>query len=249
MMAVRQTVGVPFNQDDRRERAMVDVLNLEQRPDRGRQDEDAHLDVEVDGTKQRLMFELKSKPQVGDYGTGRDTGPRQLRRWSTMHFAFGVFDARDDRVLELWYGSPRRMAAWIDAELEYVLPDGLLVETVPNLLGDAEMTAVFGDKPRYTYDDIHRVMKDQWNADAAAGQPNLYDLRADVHRSTRRTDNVYSREAALEACRDRARYLLKRGATVNNRKISTRYVERNCVRLDRPFATALREAVEQELAE
>jgi hypothetical protein len=246
-MSNRKTVLVPFNQDDRRERAMVLALNLFQRPDRARHDEDAYYKVSIGKTTNRLLFELKSKPADGDYGTGRDTGPRQLRRWAQMHFAFGIFDVGDDRPQELWYGSPRTMATWIERELDYVRLDGILGDLVPELIGPAVAAEVFGAKDLYTYDDMRRLMKDQWNYNAATERPNLYDQYADVMRGTRRADNLYSPEAAVWACRERVQYLLGRGATVNNRKISHSYVEAHCLRLDPPYARSLDQAVSNEM--
>jgi hypothetical protein len=61
-------------------------LNLDQRRDRSRHDEDAHLDVEVNGVAHRLEFELKSTPS----SKVRDSVLRQLARWANMHFVFAV---------------------------------------------------------------------------------------------------------------------------------------------------------------
>ncbi|RJK92517.1 hypothetical protein [Vallicoccus soli] len=237
-----------FNQDDARERAMVDKLNLAQREGRARDEADGHTDVLVGGVEHRVLFECKSAPQDGDFGTGRDTGMRQLQRWSTMHFAFGWFAPRDDRPYRLWYGSPRMMRPWNQAEQEYLRHDLTLLEVVPGAVDDEVATRVLGDKDVYTYQDMRTLLKNQWNADGANDQPNLYRERADVRRGPRATDHLYSREVAVQAVRDRVRYLLARGGTVNNRKISASYVMGHCVELHPPrFANQLERALREEL--
>lgn len=233
-----------FNQDDGRERAMVAALNLDQRPDRSRHDEDAHLDVTVQGRSHRLLFELKSTPANSDFGTGRDTGTRQLLRWSEMHFVFGWFPPRDNRPLRMWYGSPAMMRGWIAAELDYIAPDLRLLTLVPALVGEDVVDAVLGSKDVYDFEDMKRLMKAQWNTDRASGRGNLYRERADLATGERPSELRYSRTAALSAVQDRIRYLLARGGTVNNRKISARYVVENCTELHPPqWARGLEEAV------
>jgi hypothetical protein len=240
---------MPFNQDDQRERAMISALNLDQRPDRVRDDEDGHLDFLFEGKTVRLLFECKSAPENSDFGTGRDTGLRQLQRWAEMHFAFGWFEPRDNQPRRLWYGSPAMMREWNRREQAYLAPDMALLRHVPDAIDDAVVASVLGDKDVYTFEDLSLLMKDQWKASAARRQPNLYDDLADVNRSRRKTENLYSRAMATRAVRDRIRYLLGRGGTVNNRKISHRYVQSHCVELTRPgYAAHLHRAVEQALA-
>lgn len=228
---------------------MVSVLNLEQRPDRQRHDEDAHLDLDFDGRQIRLLFELKSAAENQDFGTGRDTGMPQLRRWARMHFVFGWFTPRDNVPRRLWYGSPAMMRTWNRAEQDYLAPDLLLTEMVPELIDDWVMERVLGDKDVYTFADLRRLVKDHWNAKAGQGLLNRYVANADVRRASRAADCLYSREMALEAVRDRARYLLARGSTVNNRKISRAYVLEHCQEITGPqWALNLYRAVQTALA-
>jgi hypothetical protein len=222
---------MPFNQDDQRERAMVGALNLQVRADRARHEEDAYLDVQVDGRLHRLLFECKSSPEAQDFGTGRDTGLKKLEQWSSFHFVFGWFVARDNLPIRMWYGSPRMMRKWIDDEIAYIEPDILLSNLVPTKVGDDAVTVLFGDKHEISYTEMHRVMKDSWNAKQAEDRPDLYALNADLNRGRTRRDYLYSRNSALKAVRDRTAYLLDRGTTVNNRKIPHRYVMGNCAEL------------------
>jgi hypothetical protein len=85
--------------------------------------------------------------------------------------------------------------------------------------------------------------------DARRGLPNRYLANADVHASKRAAECRYSPEMALQAVRDRVEYLLARGSTVNNRKISRRYVIEHCQELKGPrWALELQRAVEAALA-
>ncbi|WP_091448595.1 hypothetical protein [Geodermatophilus poikilotrophus] len=233
-----------FNQDDQRERAMVSRLNLEQRPGRGRQDEDAHLDVDYDGRPVRLLFELKSAAVESDFGTGRDTGMSQLQRWSKMHFVFGWFRPRDNMPRRLWYGSPAMMREWNQQEQEYLVPDLELTMLLPDLADEKILGRVLGHKDVYTYDDISALVKDHWKTKKALGLPNRYLENADVLRARRTADCLYSPAIAMQAIRDRAQYLLARGSTVNNRKISKNYVMTYCQEITGPrWAINLDQAV------
>jgi hypothetical protein len=239
---------MPFNQDDQRERAMVAALNLNTRPDRVRHEEDAFMDVQSNGHTYHLLFECKSSPVDTSFGTSRDTGLQKLMQWTDYHFAFGWFDPRDNLPIRMWYGSPRMMRDWLDKEKEYLQSDLLLCDIVPSRVDDDIVTQLFGSGTVFTYDQIYRVMKDQWNAKASEGRPNLYKEYADIQRARRTTDNQYSRAIALRAAKDRTEYLLRRGSTVNNRKISSRYVIDNCKELERTaWARSLDVAVREEI--
>jgi hypothetical protein len=239
---------MPFNQDDQRERSMVLALGLQSRPDRARHEEDAHLDVLIDGQTRRLLFECKSSPENQDFGTGRDTGLRKLEQWGGYHFVFGWFVARDNMPIRMWYGSPRIMRKWLDDEIAYIEPDILLSNLIPSRVDSEAVRVLFGEQEQISYSEMHKVMKDSWNAKAAIGRPDLYALNADLHRGRSRQDYLYSREAALKALRDRAAYLLDRGTTVNNRKIPCRYVIDCCTELSSAgWARSLGAAVDGEI--
>ncbi|MEU6072272.1 hypothetical protein [Micromonospora sp. NPDC047074] len=241
---------MPFNQDDGRERAMVAALNLEQPPDRARHGYDAHLDLDSGGRLHRLLFECKSAPHNKDFGTGRDTGLRQLQRWADMHFVFGWFEPRDNQPQRLWYGSPGMMRAWNDREQAYLIPDLELLHYVPATIDSEAVTHILGDKDVYTYEELRVLLKAQWDADQISGRPNLYLENADIRRGRRAADCLYSREVAEFAVRERVHYLLARGGTVNNRKITARYVKENCVEIVGPrWSANFYAAVEEAWAE
>lgn len=224
------------------------ALGLQSRPERARHEEDAYLDVLINGETRRLLFECKSSPGNQDFGTGRDTGLRKLDQWGSYHFVFGWFVARDNMPIRMWYGSPRMMRKWLDDEIAYIEPDILLSNLIPSKVDAEAVTVLFGDQEQISYSEMHKVMKDSWNAKAAIGRPDLYTSNADLHRGRSRRDHLYSRDAALKAARDRAAYLLDRGTTVNNRKIPYRYVIDHCAELSSAgWARSLEAAVDAEI--
>lgn len=228
---------------------MVGALNLQQDPERVRHDADAYLDVDLGGSVHHIDFECKSAPVNSDFGTGRDTGMRQLLRWAKMHFVFGWFQPRDNQPVRMWYGSPAMMRAWNTTEQEYLKYDLELVEHTPEGVDSAVIDRILGDQEEFTYQDLRSIVKDQWNAKADVGRPNLYRARADIAWAGPAIEFRYSRHAAEQAIRDRIRYLLDRGSTVNNRKISARYVMAKCVEIQPPrWAVVLSQEVDRALA-
>ena len=223
---------MPFNQDDERENAMVNALNLQRREGRARHEEDAHVDWEEGGRTDRLLFECKSAPAKKSFGTGRDTGLRKLEEWRSYHFVFGWFEARSAVPLRMWYGSPRLMREWIEGEIAYVQADLALAKLMPTKVDDDAAEILFGDKQEISYTEMRAVMKNYWNANAAQALPSRYDTYADLRRGRRSDDRLYSRDVGLKAAQDRVTYLLKRGVTVNNRKITSKYVIDHCIELN-----------------
>ena len=229
---------------------MVAALNLEQRKDRARQDEDAHRDWDYQGTTHRLLVECKSAPQTKEFGTGRDVGLAKLETWRKYHFVFGWFEARDNVPIRMWYGSPRMMRPWIEREIAYLLTDLQLAEFIPGTVGEEAVTRIFGEQQEFSYSEINKLIKNEWNANQAKGLPNRYVEYADIRQVKNKTsDNIYSRAAALQAARDRVAYLLNRGATVNNRKIPAKYVTEHCAELNkRAWVKSLDAVIEEELS-
>ena len=238
---------MPFNQDDAREQMMRGACNIQK--DSGRYGEDGFLDIRVGERTHHLLFELKSAPENDDFGTGRDTGLAQLQRWSQMHFVFAWIPPREMMIKRMWYGSPLALKGWNEREQAYIKLDLALVDRIPPLATAELLHELIGEKDEYTFDDLSVLVKDQWNKDTRRGRAtSLYEDRADVHRDRQRRLNRYSHDIALRALEDRVRYLLDRGATVNNRKISKKYVLNHCVELDVSNAAAsLRTAVQAAL--
>ncbi len=72
------------------------------------------------------------------------------------------------------------------------------------------LRAVLGDADRFSTDDAQRLMKNQYRREQ-------YLAAADLE------DDEYSPLAMLKMLRERCRYVIERGSTLNNPHIPTRY--------------------------
>ena len=206
-------------QDDERERELRTLFNLKRHPDAGRGDVDAVLELKGRSVPASLRgeaieFELKSatggKPTIS---TVRDFGLHHIEKWRTMHWLFGIYgrDQRGDQVLlYCMYGSPHQMRPWFDRMASYVEPDVALARHVPRLITDATLSAVLGPENTFSQNDAKRLMKNQYSA-------------TDYLNASDRTDGGYSRRAMLRMLRERAKYVIERGSTLNNPHIPAGY--------------------------
>lgn len=193
-------------QDDRRERELIRLFNLEVPPDRGRADPDAQL--RIDG--QLFEFELKSTGKRA-FSTVRDLNSAHFQKWATLHWIFGVYDDRDDTLLECFYASPRLMAPWIATQERYMGPDLLIATRLPGNVPDSLLDEIFEPGlERFTIEQAKGLHKNQWTA-------LQYREAQDL------PQGGYSRHRMREILGLRAAYLLERGSTLNNRKIPVSY--------------------------
>ncbi|WP_230534359.1 PDDEXK family nuclease [Microvirga roseola] len=191
-------------QDDARENRIVDLFNLDRPANRVRHGTDAIL--EIDG--RILEFELKSTTIAkGGISTVRDLGKAHIEKWREKHWIIGIYSG--DKLLECKYGTPDAMAPWIDKVWTYIAPDFEVAEHLPPVITEQEMIAVIGDKAFYSLEDAKKLHKLQYSA---AEYRNLMDLAGG-----------YSKERMLDIFRDRAKYLIERGSTLNNPKITPEY--------------------------
>jgi hypothetical protein len=229
-------------QDDVREREMRTLFNLTRPEQFGRGDIDAVLELEGIAVPPELQgrdlsFELKSatggRPNIS---TVRDFGLHHVEKWRPLHWLFGVYEqvSGETKLQYCLYGSPKLMKPWFDQMAEYVAPDVSLAATVPNLIGDAILAAVMGEAEEFTYDNARRLMKNQYNRQA-------YRDAADLPAES------YSRDAMLKMLRERCRYVIERGSTLNNPHIPAGYFE-GWERIERNHAARLRELVVEALS-
>ncbi len=198
-------------QDDKRERAMRATFNLDEGEGRG--GTDAFLSTE----RGRISFELKSTTGKS-YSTVRDFGPDHAAKWRRHHWLFSQFDPAGDKMLATHYLSPDDMEPWI-AEMEaYVLPDFRLAERVPELLTYTDLHAIVGEKAMYTLGDAQRLHKKQYTVAQYRERMDLKD--------------GFSPVTMLDILRDRCRYVLERGATLNNPHINVSYVQKSGTAVD-----------------
>jgi hypothetical protein len=225
-------------QDDIREREMRTLFNLVRPPEAGRGDLDAMLELEgatvPAGLRGRKVpFELKSatggRPNIS---TVRDFGLHHVEKWRELHWLFGIYDrdAKGDQVLQYClYGSPAQMAAWFDRMAAYIGPDVAMADCVPGLISDDTLTAVLGEQARFELPDAKRLMKNQYSAEQ-------YREASDLE------GGGYSREVMLRMLRERHRYLILRGSTLNNPHIPGTYFA-GWEKIERNHAARLRELV------
>jgi hypothetical protein len=215
-------------QDDAREIELLHRFNLIRPPDHTRQGTDALL--LIDGHE--LEFELKSVTRAtGSISTVRDFGPRHIAKWEHKHWIIGFFQESELQTCK--YGSPADMASWIAEKWSYIEDDFEMAKTVPGLIDMSTMFARIGQKDRYSYEDALRVQKDQM-------KKAEYTSRMDA-------DGGYSPERMLEIFRERARYVIERGATLNNPHIPRKYFDR-WQTITEDHAVTLRSAVRSWLA-
>ena len=216
-------------QDDVRENQMVQLFNLTVPDDRGRGDIDAHLNI--DG--RIINFELKSTTS-GSVSTVRDFGPDHIRKWrDDLHWIFAFYDKSGTKLQYCIYASPEDMEPWIADKERYVLPDILLADSLPGLVTPDMVTSILGVKDVYPVEDAQWIMKKQWRAAEYREQQDLKD--------------GYSLERMTEILQHRARYVILRGATLNNPHIEARYFDR-FERIEEEHASRLRELVRSYLS-
>jgi len=212
-------------QDDARENRLVDLFNLTRPVNRVRHGTDALL--LIDGHE--LEFELKSVTTAGSgISTVRDFGPGHISKWKNKHWLFSSYDGTN--LVSCRYGSPSAMAPWIAKTWEYIRRDFEMAQVIPALITMDTMTGIIGDKPYFSLADAKALQKKQYDA---AG----YKARMDIK-------GGYSRERMLELFRDRAKYVIERGSTLNNPHISPDYFK-GWPEITKDHASALRALVKE----
>lgn len=203
---------------------MVQLFNLTVPDGRARADIDAHL--LIDGKV--VDFELKSSTKES-VSTVRDFGPEHIRKWrADLHWIFAFYEPNGSRLKYCIYASPADMEPWIAAKEEYVRPDLALAEALPQGVGPEVIVELLGEKPVYSRDDARWIMKRQWS-------DREYREFADLK-------DGYSLDRMTEILRLRGRYVILRGATLNNPHIERSFFE-NFERIDVEHAARLRELV------
>lgn len=212
-------------QDDAREFQMVQLFNLTVAEERGRSDIDAVLSYQG----RDLPFELKSTTGRS-ISTVRDFGRAHIEKWRDLYWLFGFYGRGGARLKWCHYASPDGMREWIDGRATYVGPDLVLAEHAPELIGLEMVHRILGEKDAYTLEDARLVHKKQYTA---VQYRDAMDL-----------ENAYSAERMLTIVRDRCRYVLERGLTLNNPKIPGSYFE-GFERIEADHAIRLRELVSE----
>jgi hypothetical protein len=214
-------------QDDARENQLIQLFQLEKDPEEGRGGTDAALKLE----KIEIPFELKSSTR-DSVTTVRDFGPDHVEKWKDKHWLFGFYERDGVTLKYCLYASPQMMAPWIQEKEVYIKTDFELAAVLPQLITLDTLYGLLGQKEVYTIEDARTLHKRQYTA---LQYRNMMDV-----------EDGYSPGRMLEILKDRARYIIERGATLNDPHIPGSYFAR-WERITERHAERLRELVAEAL--
>lgn len=224
-------------QDDVRERHMLALFNLEQDEDRKRHGTDGLL--RLDGRV--FEFELKSvTTKKGGLSTVRDFGPDHIAKWKDKHWVIATYE--HEKLLHCKYGSPAQIAPWIEQQWDYIKADFELAKYVPGCIDARILDAIIGRKQIYSLADAKKLHKKQYSAEKYL---QLMDIVTDGDNGPKASG--YSRLRMLDILRDRAKYVIERGSTLNNPHIPGSYFA-DWEEIKNNHASRLRELVRAWLA-
>jgi hypothetical protein len=196
--------GAVTVQDDARENELRGLFQLEKPSDEGRSGVDAVLSL--DG--KRYLFELKSTT-TGSVTTVRDFGMEHIEKWKGKHWLIGVY-SKAQLLQHTFYLTPDDMWPGIKEKEKYVHLDYEVAKYAPNLIGLDALYSLLGKKEKYSYKEAVEVHKRQYTK-------AQYLEKMDV-------PNGYSKDRMLDILRDRCRYLIERGSTLNNPHVPAAYI-------------------------
>ncbi len=174
-------------------------------------------------------FELKSiTTKRGGISTVRDLGPDHIAKWRNKHWIMAYFEG--PQLVNCLYGSPDAMRPWIEDKWNYIKADFEMARHVPAHITLDTMYEIVGQKLVYAAADAKKLHKNQMTA---AHYKAAMDL-----------EDGYSPERMLDIFKDRARYVIERGSTLNNPHISDVYLS-SWPKVDHDYAAELRRLVRE----
>ncbi|BBT68564.1 hypothetical protein SH16_03663 [Aeromonas caviae] len=188
-------------QDDERENKMRNLFSLYKNENEGRDGIDAHLDI--DGVS--IPFELKTT-STGHVTTVRDFGPDHIIKWKDKHWLIGFHNEHEEYYV---YATPEMMSGWINEKEKYISYDFKIADILSKNMTLEDMNNILEEKNIYSINDAKKIHKKQYTIEK---YKSLQDL-----------ENGYSPEQMLSIFRDRAKYLIERGSTLNNPHIPENY--------------------------
>jgi hypothetical protein len=210
-------------QDDRRENQLIALFELRKPPNATRSGTDAILDL----NGLHIPFELKSTTTTS-VTTVRDFGLNHIKKWQGKHWLFGFYNKQGTELKYCIYASPQAMAPWICEKETYILSDYKLAQLAPDLLKIDALYEILGKKEFYPIEDAKTLQKKQYTI-------QQYHEKMDLSQG-------YSPEQMLSILKDRCRYLIERGSTLNNPHILASYFQ--CwEKITNNYAQRLRELV------
>ncbi|WP_044210209.1 hypothetical protein [Coleofasciculus chthonoplastes] len=214
-------------QDDRRENELITLFQLQKPAKATRSGTDAVLYF----NERYIPFELKSTTS-SSVTTVRDFGLTHIQKWQDKHWLFGFYNKNGTALNYCLYGSPQAMEKWISEKEAYILADYKLAQLAPELLTLNVLYEILGQKQIYTLEDARRLQKKQYTIQQYRHQMDLFQ--------------GYSPERMLSILKDRCRYLIERGSTLNNPHIPASYFQ-GWERITENHAQRLRELVAEAL--
>lgn len=215
-------------QDDGREDQMRNLFGMRKDKSEGRSGIDGYFDL--DGNT--LPFELKTtSDKRNSVTTVRDFGPDHIRKWSGKHWLFGFYAGGD---IYYKYATPEMMKPWIDDMADYISPDFKLAQISHQNLEMEDLHKILPKKKIYTLDDAKSLQKRQYLAS------RYLELQDQI--------NGYSPERMLDILKERLRYLIERGSTLNNPHIPGKYFE-DWEKITHDHANTLKKMVRKYLAD
>jgi len=188
-------------QDDQREKDMIDLFKLQKVEDEGRSGVDAFFNY----NGELIPFELKTTSTTS-VTTVRDFGPEHIKKWKNKHWLIGFFSKGKEFYK---YASPLFMENWINEKEKYISNDFALAKILPEKIDLSDMFKIIGEKPFYSLEDAKLIQKQQYK------KKDYIDLQ-DIK-------NGYSQDRMLQIIKDRGKYLIERGSTLNNPHIPNKY--------------------------
>lgn len=208
-------------QDDQREEETRKLFRLQKDKNASRIGTDAVLKIK----RKTKKFELKTT-STGSVTTVRDFGPDHIRKWKGKHWLIGTY--ANGKPKHFVYGSPENMKPWIDEKANYIKPDFDLAKIISSKLSLEDLYSILGKKEKYTLKDAQRLHKKQYTK-------KDYLKKMDV-------TGGYSPKRMLKILKDRSKYLMERGSTLNNPHIPKSYFK-DWPKIEKDYAETLRRMV------
>lgn len=193
-------------QDDRREAEMCRIAGL--KPGENRSGVDAFCDFSEDGIRYSVPIELKSTTNYS-VSTARDVGRDHITKWRSRVWIFGFYDPSGIEIRNLLVLGPREMEGWIGLVERYIGPDFAIGDRIFHRLTLEDLHIICGEKDVYSLEDAKSLHKRQWSKDRYFDEMDR--------------ENGYSPEKMLRILKLRSRYLINRGATLNNPHIPKKF--------------------------
>ena len=196
-----------YVQDDTREDEIRQLAGLQKKG--GRSDPDAHLVGIAD--HEDIPFELKSSTG-NSVSTGRDVGHDHLNKWNNIDWLVGFYTDRGGELIldELYHFGPGDLD-WFEEKMEYIQPDYDLLELLSKSIDDRYVTEVFGPESEFDIEVVKKFLKRQKMYPSGEKLTvSMIGEMADL------PSGKFSRMAMTKVVKERAKYLIHRGGTLNN---------------------------------